>query len=178
MIKCPGCGEVESKVIDSRSIEDGIRRRRECLSCGGRYTTCERIQNQGIFVIKKDGRREEYNREKLSSGIKKACEKRPIPIGAVDKLVDSIEAEIYQLGKSEISSAIIGDKVIIKLQELDHIAFIRFASIYRDFEDITDLKFAVDSILRSKLENPPAGQLFLLSPEELSSYKAKRRRGR
>jgi transcriptional repressor NrdR len=178
MIKCPRCGETESKVIDSRSVENGIRRRRECISCGGRYTTCERIQSQGILIIKKDGRREEYNREKLSAGISKACEKRPIPAGTVDKLVDGIEAELYQLGKTEIPSASIGDRVIVRLQELDHIAFIRFASVYRDFEDITDFKYAVDTIIKSTTENPPAGQLSLLSPEELINYKAKRRRGR
>jgi transcriptional repressor NrdR len=178
MIKCPRCGDIESKVIDSRSIEDGIRRRRECLSCGGRYTTCERIQSQGIYIIKKDGRREEYNREKLSAGISKACEKRPIPSGTVSKVVDGIEAEIYQIGKSEIPSAFIGDRVITRLQELDHVAFIRFASVYRDFEDVTDFKYVVDTIIKNKTENPPAGQLSLLSPEELSHYKAKRRRGR
>ncbi len=178
MIKCPLCGEIESKVIDSRSMDNGIRRRRECLACQGRYTTYERIQSKSIFIIKKDGRREEFDRDKLLTGIRKACEKRPLPIGAIDKLVESIEAEVYQMGKSEVASAVIGDKVMSKLAELDHIAYIRFASVYRDFEDISDLKHAVDNLVNNKSETPPAGQLFLLSPDELNSYKARRRRSR
>ena len=111
-MKCSVCGFNESKVIDSRSVDNGIRRRRQCLKCEARFTTYERIQPRNVFVIKKDGRREEFNREKLLSGILKACQKRPLPTGAVDKLVDSIENELYQLGKTEIYSSAIGDKVI------------------------------------------------------------------
>lgn len=159
-------------------MDDGIRRRRQCLSCHNRYTTYERIQSKSIFIIKKDGRREEYDREKLTEGIRKACEKRPLPTGTVDKLVDGIESELYQIGKTEIQSAVIGDRVISKLRNLDHIAYIRFASVYRDFGDITELKDAVDTLVDSKADNPPSGQLFLLSPDQLSKYKAKRRRNR
>jgi transcriptional repressor NrdR len=166
MIKCPFCGDIDSKVIDSRGMNDGIRRRRECIACGERYTTYERIQSRSIFIIKKDNRREEYNREKLLKGILKACEKRPLTIGIIDKLVDSIESELYQMGKSEIPSSILGDRVMKKLGELDHIAYIRFASVYREFEDLSTLKEEVDKLAKEKSEEPPDGQLFLITPEQ------------
>ncbi len=178
MIKCPLCGEARSKVIDSRSVNDGIRRRRQCLGCGGRFTTNERIQARNLYVVKKDGRREEYNREKLLTGIRKACEKRPLPIGAIDKLVEAVESEIYQTGRSEISSSLIGDKVINRLAELDHIAYIRFASVYRDFTDIGIMKQVVDSILDNKSKLPPAEQLYLLKPEQLAANLKTRRKGK
>lgn len=168
-MKCPSCGGIDSKVIDSRSIGEGIRRRRQCLGCEARFTTYERVQPKSIFIIKKDGRREEFNREKLMSGIRKACEKRPLPTGTIDKVVDNIEAELYQLGKAEIPSSVIGDKVMDRLEELDHIAYIRFASIYRDFTDIETLKQAVDQLFDAKSLVPLAGQLFLLSPEQLDN---------
>lgn len=177
-MKCPHCGGIESKVIDSRSIGEGIRRRRQCLECKARFTTYERIQPKSIFVLKKDGRLEEFNREKLLAGIRKACEKRPLPTGTIDKVVDSLETEFYQLGKTEISSSSIGDKVMERLKELDHIAYIRFASIYRDFTDIATLKDAVDQICNAKSEVPPAGQLFLLSPAELNKIGKQRRRAK
>lgn len=177
-MKCSHCGGIESKVIDSRSIGEGIRRRRQCLECEARFTTYERVQPKSIFVIKKDGRLEEFNREKLLAGIHKACEKRPLPTGSIDKVVDSIEAELYQLGKTEIPSSAIGDKVMDRLQELDHIAYIRFASIYRDFTDISTLKDAVDQLCNAKEEAPPAGQLFLLSPAELDKIVKRRRRAK
>jgi transcriptional repressor NrdR len=177
MISCPSCGNAESRVIDSRSMEDGIRRRRQCIKCSGRFTTYERIQARNMYVIKKDGRREEFNREKLASGIRKACEKRPLPTGTIDKVVDTIEVELFQLGKSEIPSTIIGDRVIERLRELDHIAFIRFASVYREFTDIATLKDAVDTLIEKRGILPPSGQLFLLSPDQLtSSVKTKRRK--
>jgi len=165
-MKCPYCGETESKVIDSRSLGDGTRRRRECLSCHSRFTTYERVQPHNLFVIKKDGRHEEFNRDKLLSGVRKACEKRSLPTGAIDKLIDDIEAEIYRQGKAEIPSALIGDLVIDRLKKLDHIAYIRFASVYREFGDITDLKQAVDGLVESKSQIPPANQLPLLPQEK------------
>ena len=177
-MRCPRCGDIESKVIDSRSIGDGIRRRRQCLVCNSRFTTYERIQNKGLYVIKKDGRREEFNREKLATGIRKACEKRPLPTGAIDKLVDDIEAELYQLGKVEFHSTIVGDKVIQKLKPLDYIAYIRFASVYRDFTDITTLKQEVDTLINSRYGAPLAGQLSLISLEQLNRAKIRQRRGK
>ena len=167
-MRCPSCGDSESKVIDSRSIGDGIRRRRQCLSCGARFTTHERLQSRNLFIIKKDSRREEFNREKLLTGIRKACEKRPLPTGTVDKLVDNIETELYRMGKAEIPSSVIGEVVIEKLGTLDHIAYIRFASVYRDFTDIAALKQAVDTLVDTQAETPPAEQLLLLSQEELT----------
>ena len=175
-MQCPYCGYGDSKVIDSRDVDDGVRRRRQCLSCGSRYTTYERVQPASLFVIKKDGRREEFNRDKLLTGIRKACEKRPLPIGSVDKLPDDIEAELYQLGKAEVASDVIGDMVMERLKELDHVAYIRFASVYRDFTDITMLKQAVDSLVSSAAEHP-AGQLPLLPDEPLTRPARGGRRG-
>jgi transcriptional repressor NrdR len=165
-VNCAYCGYNDSKVIDSRDVNDGIRRRRQCLQCDMRFTTYERLQHASLFVIKKDGRREEFNREKLLTGIRKACEKRPLPAGTPDKLADDIEIELYQMGKAEISSRTIGDVVMTRLKKLDHIAYIRFASVYRDFEDITTLKEEVDSLAGHALA-PPADQIPLFPIEEL-----------
>ena len=162
-------------MIDSRSIDEGVRRRRRCLACSARFTTYERIQPHDVFVVKKDGRREEFSRDKLILGIRKACEKRPLPTGAIDKFVDTIEAELYKLGKREVSSSCIGDLVMEGLRKLDHIAYIRFASVYREFADIGDLKQEVDS-LAVRREPPPANQLPLPSSEAGNSLAGRRRR--
>jgi len=174
-MKCPSCGEPESKVIDSRSLGDEIRRRRECTVCQSRFTTYERLQNRSLFVIKKDGRREEFDREKLFSGIRKACEKRPMPTGTIEKLVETIETELYSLGRTEISSSLIGKYAITKLSELDHIAYIRFASVYYEFSDITTLKQAVDTLIESKLGAPLDGQLPLINKDVLSGQRRRSR---
>ncbi len=166
MMNCPYCGHYDSKVTDSRDVNDGVRRRRQCLSCGARFTTYERLQPASLFVIKKDERREEFDRNKLLAGIRKACEKRPLPTGAIEKLVDDIEAELYRLGKAEIPSELVGDMVIEQLKKLDHIAYIRFASVYREFADITALKQEVDTLL-SGVE-APTSQLPLLPETELA----------
>ena len=176
-MNCPYCGYDDSRVIDSRDVNDGVRRRRQCLSCGSRFTTYERVQPASLFVIKKDGRREEFNRDKLLAGIRKAWEKRPLPVGSVDKLASDIEAELYNLGKAEISGAVIGDIVMERLKELDHVAYIRFSSVYRDFTDITILKKAVDSLVSSAAEHP-AGQLPLLPDESLDKPARGKRRVR
>ena len=174
-MNCPYCGYIDSKVIDSRDVNDGIRRRRQCLRCDSRFTTYERFERASLFVIKKDGRREEFDREKLLAGIRKACDKRPLASGAVVKLVDDIEAELYQTGKPEIPSSRIGDMVMARLRSLDHIAYIRFASVYREFADITTLKEEVDS-LASHISKPPSDQLSLFRQEELpEQVKAPRR---
>jgi len=166
-MKCPYCGGLESKVIDSRSLDEGVRRRRKCLACGARFTTYERLQPHSIFVIKKDGRREEFNRDKLSSGIRKACEKRPLLTGAVDKLIDSIETELYSQGKVEVPSSLIGDLVMEGLKKLDHIAYIRFASVYREFADIGALKQAVDNLAEGRARIP-SNQLPLLPSKAMN----------
>jgi len=178
-MNCPYCGHAEDKVIDSREVNEGIRRRRQCLGCGSRFTTYERLQPASLFVIKKDERREEFDREKLLSGIRKACEKRPLPTGIVEKLVDDIEAELYQMGKAEIPSAVVGDMVMERLKSLDHIAYIRFASVYREFADITALKEEVDTLLDAEAEtSSPSSQLPLLPDEELAGVDKNRRRKR
>ncbi len=169
-MNCPYCGHQDSKVVDSRDVNDGIRRRRQCLRCGSRFTTYERLQPASLFVIKKDERREEFSRNKLLIGIRKACEKRPLPTGAVDKLADDIEAELYHIGKAEIPSTTIGDMVMERLKSLDYIAYIRFASVYREFTDITKLKQEVDTLVSSKAEPPThTSQLPLLPGEQLGS---------
>lgn len=176
-MNCPYCGYYDSRVIDSRDVNDGIRRRRQCLQCGSRFTTYERLQPASLFVIKKDQRREEFSREKLLTGIRKACEKRPLPSGTVDKLTDDIEAELYQMGKTEVPGTIIGDMVMASLKSLDHIAYIRFASVYRDFADITTLKEEVDT-LASTTAVHPADQLPLIPEEQLGGMVKSQRRGR
>lgn len=176
-MNCPFCGYNDSKVIDSRDVNDGIRRRRQCLRCDLRFTTYERLQRTSLFVVKKDNRREEFSREKLLTGIRKACDKRPLPSDAVAKLVDKIEGELYQSGRSEVPSAYIGDLVMAKLKKLDHIAYLRFASVYREFEDITTLKEEVDS-LANHAPSPPADQLPLFQQDELPVQIQTRRRSR
>ena len=176
---CPYCGYYDSKVIDSREVNDGIRRRRQCLSCSSRFTTYERLQPASLFVIKKDERREEFNRDKLLTGIRKACEKRPLPTGTVDKLADDIEAELYQLGKAEIPSAVIGDMVMERLKSLDYIAYIRFASVYREFTDITALKQEIDTLVSDATEpSRPTTQLPLLPAEGLGTRSKRPQRSR
>jgi len=176
-MNCPYCGFHDSKVIDSREVNDGIRRRRQCLSCDSRFTTYERLQPASLFVIKKDERREEFNRDKLLTGLRKACEKRPLPIGIVEKLADDIETELYRLGKAEVSTTIIGDMVMGRLKNLDHVAYIRFASVYREFADITALKQEVDTLVSSETTaSLPTSQLPLLPDDRLGELA--RSRGR
>ena len=177
-MNCPYCGYHDYKVIDSRDVNDGIRRRRQCLHCGSRFTTYERLQPASLFVIKKDERREELNREKLLTGIRKACEKRPLPTGTVEKLADDIEAELFRLGKSEIPSTVIGDMVMERLKNLDHVAYIRFASVYREFADITALKQEVDTLVSSEATAPlSTSQLPLLPDNTPEGLARSRRRG-
>ncbi len=158
-MRCPHCGHDDSRVIDSRTVDESIRRRRQCLDCGYRFTTHERVHTANLIVIKKDQRREEYSREKMATGIRKACEKRPLRTGAIEKMVDDVEAELHRLGKLEVRTPVIGEIVMEKLRDLDHIAYIRFASVYREFADITSLKQEVDTLLAAR---PVVSQLPLL----------------
>lgn len=174
-MNCPQCGFQDSKVIDSRDAGDGVRRRRQCLSCRFRFTTYERLQSVGLFVIKKDKRREPFNKEKLLTGIRKACEKRPLPQGAVDKLADDIESELYQMGRMEVPTAVVGDMVMEKLKALDYIAYIRFASVYLDFADIADLKKAVDNLVSAEGTKRPDGQLSLMLGGKAGKPEARRK---
>jgi len=176
---CPYCGYQDSRVTDSREVNEGIRRRRECLGCGVRFTTYERIQPVSLFVIKKDQRRELFDRGKLLTGMRKACEKRPLPADTADRLADEIEAELYGLGRAEVPSAVIGDAVMRRLKALDHIAYIRFASVYREFTDITALKHEVDTLMDGETEEPPPSAQLPLLPDEgvrIGAGRAGRRR--
>jgi len=167
-VKCPHCGYSDSKVLDSRDTADGIRRRRQCLNCTQRFTTHEKVQRTTLFVIKKDRRREPFQKDKVLNGIRKACEKRPISGHDIEKLADEIESELVAGGRAEVYSSAIGDMVMAGLKTLDHIAYIRFASIYRDFADITRLKQEVDSLAEAgapasaSAEAVPSKQLPLL----------------
>ncbi len=138
-MKCPFCGNEENKVVDSRSSKEGhaVRRRRECIECEKRYTTYEYIENVPLTVIKKDNRREDYDREKLLGGIKTACKKRPISIKKIESIVDKITSKIENMGTTEVKSTIIGELVMKELYELDEVAYVRFASVYRQFKDRT-----------------------------------------
>jgi transcriptional repressor NrdR len=137
-MKCPYCDELEDKVVDSRMAREGeiIRRRRECLVCKRRYTTYERIEESLPLVVKKDGRREPFDRTKILAGLKKACEKRPISIATLDAVVDRLEKQFQEMGESEIQSVTIGEAVMRELHQLDQVAYVRFASVYREFKDI------------------------------------------
>ncbi|RLG12458.1 transcriptional regulator NrdR [Candidatus Pacearchaeota archaeon] len=139
-MECPYCSNKKSKVTDKRDSPEGIRRRRECLKCGKRFTTYEKISDCKFQIVKKDGRREKFNREKLEKGIEKAFEKRPVPREKIDKMINEIEEQLRKKGKKEIKSSYIGELVIKKIKKLDNIAYIRFASVYRDFQDIKDFK--------------------------------------
>ena len=170
-MNCPFCGSAESKVTDSRMVENGIRRRRECQQCQARYTTYERIQVAALMVTKQDNRREEFDREKLASGIRKACTKRPVPSRTVENLVEDIESEIHHWGQAEVSTFDLGRMVMDRLKMLDRVAYIRFASVYRDFQDIDSFEKAVNDLREDNTQLP----LLEDTPIPASS---KRRRGR
>lgn len=163
-MRCPFCGSQDSKVVDSRDVDDSIRRRRECLNpaCAGRFTTYERVQAVALYVVKKDGRREEFSREKLLGGLRKACEKRPLPAGAVEALAADIEAALYQTNAPEIPSSLLGEVVMDRLRSLDPIAYVRFASVYRQFADVDALREELDALASGT--RPAAAQLPLLDP--------------
>ena len=164
-MKCTYCGHDDSRVTDSRSANQGIRRRRQCLECGARFTTYERVEDGSMTIVKKDRRRERFDREKLLGGVRKACEKRPLPTETAEKLVDDVESELHRMGKSEIPSSVVGEMVMERLLKLDHIAYIRFASVYRSFADIGSLKKEVDTLVA---EREPVSQLPLISKEDLT----------
>jgi len=160
-MKCPFCGDLDNRVIDSRLSKDGavIRRRRECLECARRFTTYERVEEVMPLVIKKDGRREPFDRMKILLGLKKACEKRPISITTLEKVVDKIEHKILESGEKEIPSTVIGEEVMKELYHLDHIAYVRFASVYRSFKDINQFMDELKELLdRQKQEKAKSGK--------------------
>ncbi len=153
-MKCPFCTKIDNKVIDSRLSKDGrtIRRRRECLQCGRRFTTYEKLEDVLPMVVKKDGRREPFNREKIIAGIKMACQKRPISMARIEEFVDSLEVYFQELGKKETDSAEIGEKVIRELKQWDEVAYVRFASVYRQFKDISQFMSELEEMLKTRKE--------------------------
>lgn len=150
-MKCPFCGFEESKVIDSRPTDEGqrIRRRRECLKCGKRFTTYEIIESLPIIVIKKDKSRETFNRDKLMTGLLRACEKRPVSIDTLDSMIDDIETNLQNSLDSEVSSEKIGELVMEKLKKIDEVAYVRFASVYRQFKDINTFMKELNKLLQN-----------------------------
>ena len=176
-MQCPYCGYSNSHVIDTRDAGDGIRRRRECLQCGLRYTTYERVQTTALMVLKRDTRREEYNHQKLLNSIRVACAKRPLPTGAIERIVADIEEQLQGLGRSDVPSPVIGEMVMERLRKLDRVAYIRFASVYRDFEDLETFRDEVDAMLSSREQAvPPENQGALFSLDE--GKRRPQRRGR
>ncbi|HJL73039.1 MAG TPA: transcriptional regulator NrdR [Nitrospinaceae bacterium] len=153
-MKCPACSNLENKVIDSRLNKEGnsTRRRRECLSCQERFTTYERIEKTLPYLIKKDGRREEFSRDKILSGVKKACQKRPVSIQQMELLVDRVEQYCLELGEKEISAMLAGEKVVKELYNLDDVAYVRFASVYRSFKDVNEFMVELKDMLKNKEE--------------------------
>ena len=151
-MKCPDCSGMENKVIDSRLNKDGnvIRRRRECLSCSGRFTTYEKVERSLPLLVKKDGRREEFDRDKIISGVRKACQKRPVSIKNIEDLVDRVEQYLQELGEKEVHAVKVGEKVISEIYNLDDVAYVRFASVYRSFKDVNEFMVELKEVLKNK----------------------------
>ncbi|MDQ7822697.1 MAG: transcriptional regulator NrdR [Candidatus Eremiobacteraeota bacterium] len=156
-MKCPYCAFLESKVLDSRVTDDNttVRRRRQCLSCSSRFTTYERIEDPAFFVIKKDERRERFDRSKIFNGILKACEKRPIGMEEIERIVSQIEREIKNSQEREVSTEVIGHQIMEYLKDFDHVAYVRFASVYKEFDDITGFLELVGTLTAKKAPESP-----------------------
>ena len=153
-MKCPFCDELEDKVVDSRMAKEGevIRRRRECLGCKRRYTTYERVDEILPMVVKKDGRRESFDRTKILAGLKKACEKRPISTTTIEAVTDRIEKRIQEMGETEIESRIVGEELMKELHQMDQVAYVRFASVYREFKDIDQFMDELRTLAQQRRE--------------------------
>ncbi|MBQ9062418.1 MAG: transcriptional repressor NrdR [Eubacterium sp.] len=153
-MKCPYCGKEDNRVVDSRPVEEenSIRRRRMCDACGKRFTTYEKIETIPLMVIKKDQNREQYDREKLLGGILRACHKRPVPVQKINEIVDQVENEIFRRGEKEIQSNVIGEIVMNHLMYLDPVAYVRFASVYREFKDVNTFMDELKKFLKTEPE--------------------------
>ena len=149
-MQCPYCQHEQNHVLDTRTVGDGIRLRRECQRCSERFTTYERVARAPLMIVKRDGRREEFDQDKLFVGLKKACTKRPVSIKSLDQIVDQIEGELYGLGQSEIPADLIGERVMNALMELDEVAYVRFASVYRRFADLESLADEIQKLKAQK----------------------------
>ena len=151
-MKCPYCGNQNTRVVDSRpgKIEFEVRRRRECLQCGERVTTYERVEHVPVMIVKKDSRREEFDREKVMRGIQKACEKRAISVNQIEQIVDEIEQDLREGRDREVPANVLGEKIINALKDLDDVAYVRFASVYREFKDVTDFIQELESLIHKE----------------------------
>ncbi|HER44386.1 MAG TPA: transcriptional repressor NrdR [Candidatus Eisenbacteria bacterium] len=152
-MRCPSCGHEEDKVVDSRATKENaaVRRRRECLKCGHRFTTYEYIEHAPVIVVKKDGRREHFSREKILNGLLRACEKRPVPRNTLEKLVNDVERTVCNSVRDEIPTTEIGNEVMNRLAGIDQVAYVRFASVYRDFKDVTQFLDELRNLLEKKV---------------------------
>ncbi|MBX5481668.1 MAG: transcriptional repressor NrdR [Myxococcaceae bacterium] len=157
-MRCPFCQDPENKVIDSRESQEGsvIRRRRECLACQRRFTTYERVEELLPLIVKKDGRREAYDREKLLSGLKKACEKRPVSMEQLEHIADDLERQLQEMGEKEVPSSQIGERLMQALQDLDEVAYVRFASVYRSFRDISEFMSELKELIDERAQSAGA----------------------
>ncbi|SDE75905.1 transcriptional regulator NrdR [Terriglobus roseus] len=158
-MKCPFCGWAQDKVVDSRESKeaDSIRRRRECEKCNKRFTTYERIDEIPYMVVKKDGRREKFDRQKVLNGLLHACQKRPVPTGKLGKIVDETEAYVVDSPERERTTVEVGELIMTRLKEIDTVAYIRFASVYRDFKDVREFKAELEELLGSRIRKPSTG---------------------
>ncbi len=180
-MRCPHCSAPDSRVTDSRDTGEEIRRRRECAECGVRFTTYERVQHAALIVAKRDGRREEFNREKLLRSIQIACVKRPLPTGALEKLADEIENDLNRLGRAEVPASVIGAAALSRLQDVDPVAYVRYASVYRDFDTLEGFIRAVREYRTTDdADSAPSGvsQLELIPNEYRIPPKPRAKRGR
>ena len=178
-MKCPFCGHDESRVVDSRDSGEEIRRRRECQGCARRFTTYERVQARTVQVVKRDERREDFDRGKLWGSLSKACAKRPLPVEAVLKIVDDIEADAGASGRAEIRSRAIGEAVMERLRTLDRVSYIRYASVYRDFKDIETFREEIEALMEpAPASREPSNQLTFLEDQPLLPQRRRRRRTR
>lgn len=157
-MKCPYCGNPNTRVVDSRpgKIEFEVRRRRECQACGRRFTTYERVEQVPVMIVKKDNRREEFDREKVMRGIQKACEKRAISVNQIEQIVDEIERDLREGRDREVPTKMVGEKIMNALKDLDDVAYVRFASVYREFKDVTDFIQELESLIHKEHRPPDA----------------------
>lgn len=176
MVQCPYCSSADSKVTDSRSVEESVRRRRECTSCGLRFTTYERVQSTALLVVKRDGRRQEFEREKLLASIVTACAKRPIPFRNIERIVQGIERQLQGMGRAEVPALAIGEMVMEQLRKLDRVAYVRWASVYRDFQDLESFERVVQDLKDKEKEPQEPMQLNLLDVGPTKRGRPKTRR--
>jgi transcriptional repressor NrdR len=177
---CPFCGNNESRVIDSREAPDGVRRRRECIRCELRFTTYEKVHSMPLMIAKRDGRREAFSTEKLERSLRTACAKRPLEVGAISKMVVDIENELHKLAKAEIEARVLGEMCIERLKILDRVAYIRFASVYRDFQDVDSFTKEVEALADPEGEDAGSKSQLRLIEDDVPrlAQRGRRRRAR